>query len=788
MEVTIFKDITEISTPFYIDINKIFERIKKGNSKELVEGIRKEQDSTLRNDLKKKLPSICFSGKFTKRADSALLEHSGLICLDFDKFKTKKEMDEFNEFVRGDKYTFASFVSPSGNGFKVIIKIPSDVKYHKMYFDALKDYYNSPYFDTTSKNLSRVCYESYDPRLFHNKDSELWSDKSEFEQFTVKERKPVIKVEHSSDKIRSLMVWFNKKYSMNNGSRNNNLFILASAFNEYGVPKFEAVSFCNQFSEDSFPKEEISKIIDSAYSEFINFNTKYFENSKATDYVSRQIRSGTSRTDIKKYLEKNVGLTDEVADEAINEIEKDTSINEFWTFHKGSGGVKIVNHKFKFWLEQNGFFKLYPEGSDSFVFVRKLNNLVSDTSESKIKDFVLKELEKREDINVYEFFTERAKYFKEDYLGILGNVDVSFNDDTKDTAYLYFRNKAVKITKDGYELMDYIHLKGCVWAKHVIDRDFIASEDTSNDFASFVYNIAGQDEDKEKSIKSTLGYLLHSYKTSANNVATILNDEMISENPNGGTGKGIFINAISKLKRVVTIDGKGFDFSKSFPYQTVSADTHLLVFDDVKKNFNFEFLFSLITEGITLEKKNKDAIKLPIEKSPKVLISTNYAIKGDGNSFERRKWDLEFTQHYHKNRTPLDEFGKLLFDEWGHDEWVRFDNYMVQCLMMYLDKGLIKTDFNNLDIRRFIAKTSFEFYEWAEDDNISKNVRLRRSDKFNQYLDDNPESKKWLTQRRFSQWVSDYALFKDYRITDGKDATGRWVMIEDKPSKEDVTF
>ena len=49
---------------------------------------------------------------------------------------------------------------------------------------------------------------------------------------------------------------------------------------------------------------------------------------------------------------------------------------------------------------------------------------------------------------------------------------------------------------------------------------------------------------------------------------------------------------------------KAFDFSKSFAYQLVSADTQILCFDDVKKYFDFERLFSVVTEGLTLEKKN----------------------------------------------------------------------------------------------------------------------------------------------------------------------------------------
>ena len=71
--VTIFKDIKNTDTPFHIDVVKIIDRIRDGKSKELVTQIRKEKNKAERNELKKKLQSICFSGKFSKRADNSLL-------------------------------------------------------------------------------------------------------------------------------------------------------------------------------------------------------------------------------------------------------------------------------------------------------------------------------------------------------------------------------------------------------------------------------------------------------------------------------------------------------------------------------------------------------------------------------------------------------------------------------------------------------------------------------------------------------------------------------------------
>ena len=81
--VTIFKNIKETETQFYRDVQVVFNRIKDGATKELVKRIRLEKNKTERNELKKMLPAICFSGTFNKRNDNSLIQHSGLICLDF---------------------------------------------------------------------------------------------------------------------------------------------------------------------------------------------------------------------------------------------------------------------------------------------------------------------------------------------------------------------------------------------------------------------------------------------------------------------------------------------------------------------------------------------------------------------------------------------------------------------------------------------------------------------------------------------------------------------------------
>jgi hypothetical protein len=230
----------------------------------------------------------------------------------------------------------------------------------------------------------------------------------------------------------------------------------------------------------------------------------------------------------------------------------------------------------------------------------------------------------------------------------------------------------------------------------------------------------------------------------------------------------------------------------------VSADTQILVFDDVKRYFDFERLFSVVTEGLTLEKKNKDAIKIPFSRSPKIAITTNYAIKGAGNSFARRKWELELHQYYRKSFTPLDEFGKLMFGDWNDEEWCQFDNYMIGCLRNYLTTGLVKSKFVNLKVRQLSAETSHDFIEWCGlVDGCEGNRILLRGGKIfkdelyndfiSEYPDYGPKSKMTISRTRFYKWLAAYGIFRSGKpAEEGRDMEGRWIFIEDKTDTTDI--
>lgn len=787
--ITVFKNIKETSTPFFRDILDEFERIRNGASKDLVELIRKETDKSLRNELKKDLPAICFSGKFTRREAKAIEQHSGFICLDFDGFKSNKLRDKKKDELCEDRYTFACFISPSDDGLKLIVRIPPSVENHKQYFSALEEYYNCEEFDKSTKDISRVCYESYDPEIYINEFSALWDElpKEKYEQLNVVDTAPTLKLEETDEISRRLLVWWENKFGLVDGSRNHNLYVLCQAMNEFGISEDMCKVIVRQFEQKDFPWIEIKTTVESAYKQTHLHATKFYEDTERLDAIRRDVKQGKPIDSIIEYVSK--GDKNEVK-KVIEHIIELNSEDEFWSINS-KGAVSPVHHLFKKFLQDNGYYKYYHAGSDKFVFVRVQNNLIDDATEDDIKMFVLDYLDKLDNKSIYNYFADKTRYFKEDFLSLLDRLDPKFVVDSSTESYIYFRNCALKITPTEIHSVDYIDLDGYVWRKQIVDRDYHQSDTDECDFKNFVKLVSGE-EGTKKSLESTIGFLLHGYKPAAYCPAVIINDEKISENPEGGTGKGLFFTAISKIKRLVDIDGKDFKFDKTFPYQTVSADTQVLVYDDVVKNFDFERLFSIITQGITLEKKNRDAIKVPFEQSPKIVITTNYAIKGSGNSFERRKWEIEFRQYFNRNHTPQDEFGRQLFVEWDTDEWNRFDNYMIGCLMRYLKSGLLKAEFRNIKARKFIADTCYEFYEWCTDKENHRtntaNAQYQMTDLYNDFTEKYPDYGRYgrynLPQARFYKWLDSYGIyFTGQQPVGSRNSAGKtikFIRLDDK--------
>ena len=114
-----------------------------------------------------------FSGVFTSRNDKNLVQHSGLMAVDFDHLPN---LEEVRQALLADDYldTQLLFRSPSGDGLKWIIQINPPLGdlvglSHSEYFTAVANYIQQTYsieVDKSGRDISRACFLPHDPNAF----------------------------------------------------------------------------------------------------------------------------------------------------------------------------------------------------------------------------------------------------------------------------------------------------------------------------------------------------------------------------------------------------------------------------------------------------------------------------------------------------------------------------------------------------------------------------------------------------------------------------------------------
>ena len=237
--VTIFPNAESPSKPYHIPVTQVVSRIKTGKSKLLIDKIRTIENKKERDKVKKNLPCICFSGEFSYREDKSLIKHSGLVAIDFDHLNER--LMEFRHRIIQDKHTYIAFVSPSGDGLKIVVKIPDSIKTHKMSCDALTDYYKEETLDEF-KDVSRICFESYDPDIYYNPYSEVFTKLIE-EKIIKKSIETIDVITDFDTVIDNIVTWLhNKGEHYSDGNKHKFLVKLASACNRFGIPEMIACS------------------------------------------------------------------------------------------------------------------------------------------------------------------------------------------------------------------------------------------------------------------------------------------------------------------------------------------------------------------------------------------------------------------------------------------------------------------------------------------------------------------------------------------------------------------
>lgn len=221
--------------------------------------------------------AVTWSGTFAPtRQKKNLQTHSGLLCLDFDKLPSE-QFGQLNENLQRDAHTFVSFVSPSGNGLKVVIKLENCTteSEHTQYFAAAEKYYLQNFslqIDKACKNVDRLCFLPSDENLFYNEKATPFSLPTPPPPPQGSKTPKKMPISANKD---NFFEWCLEQHQKSNefvkGNRNQFINKLAWYCNEKGLDKDFCLQECVQrFSGSDFTAEEIEKTIKSVYENHID--------------------------------------------------------------------------------------------------------------------------------------------------------------------------------------------------------------------------------------------------------------------------------------------------------------------------------------------------------------------------------------------------------------------------------------------------------------------------------------------------------------------------------------
>lgn len=288
--VTIFKNFNEVVE--HKSIPDILQEIKTGKYKPGIVYLRKsltENKMEAYEKAKKSLPAFTPSGKFEGgRKMEFLTDYSNHLILDIDKL-SPEALNKAKHTANQCEYTLASFISPSGNGLKILVKTENDKANHKETFLLVQAHYENLLgieIDKSGKDITRLCFYSYDQNLYHNPEAKTFvTSRVEEESHLIEEKL----ITHNSKLITEdfeatynhCIKFTEKKVQFVNGSRNVFVHQLACNLNRKGVPLQEALNFIQ--TDFGYDEKEVAQTVNSAYG-----NLREFGKSEKLESIKKE--------------------------------------------------------------------------------------------------------------------------------------------------------------------------------------------------------------------------------------------------------------------------------------------------------------------------------------------------------------------------------------------------------------------------------------------------------------------------------------------------------------------
>lgn len=296
--------------------------------------------------------------------------------------------------------------------------------------------------------------------------------------------------------------------------------------------------------------------------------------------------------------------------------------------------------------------------------------------------------------------------------------------DAENECYLAFKNGIVRINDEGMSFSEHGKLGGAIFETSMIEegkRSFTGSlnPDVSPQkhsrklFRKFVersvlYRNTDSDngnwqeeyipdEHTEKallSLRTALGYLIHKYNNPSQSKAIFFVDKFSTTGkPEGGTGKSLILGSLKYLLKHASQDGKKYREGR-FQFSTVEQDTNYIFIDDLKRDFNIESIFTMITGDNEIERKWENKFVIPKDERPKIALTTNFPLSIKGTSYRRRIHQVSLGDYWNRcineGMEPKDILGMELFgNSFEQSDWNDFYIFLMGCVQDYLQYGLV---------------------------------------------------------------------------------------------------
>ncbi|NQV75463.1 MAG: hypothetical protein HQ491_05380 [Bacteroidetes bacterium] len=378
---------------------------------------------------------------------------------------------------------------------------------------------------------------------------------------------------------------------------------------------------------------------------------------------------------------------------------------------------------FSRFLPALGFYKVVSRKHGGFITVQIKDKFVRHIDEHDIREFIVC-LMNRDKILVAvldQMTIQHQKFFGPNIKTSLRiKPDLKCLSDTRSTAYRFFKNCIVEVKADSIKTISYRNLESgiFIFIDRILARDYVIGDIVSEDeflqdvtshkgihFYRWCQNLCrfrqGNDwifnQNSFKTLVSGFGYLIHR-AWNEQKIVVFTDKDMVRGVSNGRTGKSLVLNeAMENAVETVVVNAKSISSASNdrFLFSETSHDTEYVCFDDGTIDFPLESLFSTITGNLTVERKHSNKYSIHKNDKPKMALSCNHPILGQGFSYEDRQHLVEVSDYYrfHKQEYYMDPAkihgGYLFDDDWGDQNWREFDTFCIYALRYYLAKGLV---------------------------------------------------------------------------------------------------